>query len=738
MSARDAPLAEALERIIARSDPASQPPLREHAPAVLTAAIASLACGGAERIVLDWAQRTMARHRVRLIVLRDVRGEWAPPAGVDLHRLSGTDVLPRLTALGAAVAGSGHPVVLCHLLREDERRALERGGAQVVNVLHNARAGWLEPAAALRGDRRIAAVSRAAAAEVHESGAQATATILRHLPSVPPPAAGARAHWRARWAVPEDAFVIGMIGGVKPQKAYPRALRVLAALRERRPAWLVIVGGPTGRDGMLAWRAVLAQAARLGVAGFARLPGQIEHAARCLPAFDVLLNSSRYEGVSIATLEALAAGVPVVASQVGGQGEIGAPGLRLLPFDAPDAQWAAAVEASLRGPPARPDWLGFPAHRSWTLCQLAPDVAPRDGVLFVTANLNAGGAQRSLVNLAKALRGRMALRIAVCGDSSAAAFQDALRSAGVSSFRTAASRDCFDHAETLVRAIAQDAPRIVCFWNLDPKVKLLVVKTLAHTRLRFFDVSPGGYAFEEMRATQAFQSWVGYEEREYYARLDRLVLKYDAVLPRRISARTAIVPNGVPAPRASTSPPRGGPWRIVVSGRIAPAKFLLEALDAMARVWTRHPGAELHVLGPTEARHREYAEAFVRRAEPELGRRVILAGPSFDAPDRLPDYDIALVLGEHQGCPNAVLEAMAAGLPVVANDSGGTRELLAGGKCGLLVPRCDPVLVADALQLLLADTALSRSLGRAARERATRRYSIETMAGSYVRLFNAV
>ena len=736
MSGRDAPLIEALTRVVARAGLATQPPLLEFAPATLTVAVASLACGGAERIVLDWARRAMVRHRVRLIVLRDVAGEWTPPTGLQVHRLGGRDVLARLESLGAEIAADGHPLVLCHLLREGERRALERGGAQTVNVLHNARAGWLEPAAAMAGDRRIAAVSRAAAAELHDCGVEAPATILRHLPPAPLTAAGARSRWRSRWAIPESAVVIGMIGGVKPQKAYPRALRVLAAVRERVPAWLVVVGGPTGRDGMLAWQAILAQAERLGVAEFVRLPGQIEEASRCLAAFDALLNTSRYEGLSIATLEALAAGLSVVASRVGGQGEIGAPGLSLLPFDAPDAQWADTLAASLLSRPAPPTWLGFPAFRSWTLCHLAPDFAPRDGVLFVTANLNAGGAQRSLVNLAVALRSRLAFEIAVCGESSTAAFSDSLREAGVPCFRTAVSRDCFDHAEALVRRIVQRAPRSVCFWNLDPKVKLLVVKTLANTGLRFIDVSPGGYAFVEMQATRPFQEWIGFDQGEYYARLDRLVLKYRATLADGMCARTTVIPNGVRIPDAARAGGRGGPRRIVVNGRIAPTKFLLETLRAMQMVWHRHPEAELHVLGTAEERHLGYAEEFLRAAESELGRRLFLAGESFDAPECLVRYDIAVVLGEHQGCPNAVLEAMAAGLAVVANDSGGTRELIAGGKCGLLLPRCDPVLVADALLRLLADDALLQKLSRAARTRAQRKYAITTMAGAYARLFD--
>jgi glycosyltransferase involved in cell wall biosynthesis len=727
----------ALESVLSPISAADQPPLLALPAVPLHAAIASLALGGAERIVLEWAARCAHRYRVRLIVLREARREWTPPVGVDIVRLRGEHILTALQALGEEIARSGNPLVLCHLLLAGERRALERAGVETVPVLHNARAGWIEPADAVSRAARVATVSRSAAAELAGSGVRAPVTVLRYLPPVPRHCPAMRRRWRTRWAIPRDAVVLGMIGGVKPQKAYPRALRVLAALLERCPAYLVIVGGPTGRDGVLAWQAVLAQAQRLGVVPFVRLPGDIENAAQCLPAFDVLLNTSRYEGLSIATLEALAAGMPVVASLVGGQGEVGAPGLALVPFNAPDALWAEALANVIGLRPEKPDWLGFPASRAWTLCHLAPSFVPQHGVLFVTANLNAGGAQRSLVNLALELRRRIRFEIAVCGNSSTAAFSDALRKAGVAHFRASASRDCFDHAEALVRRVVQTRPSAICFWNADPKVKLLVAKTLGHTRLGFFDVSPGAYAFEELHATRRFQEWIAFTEDEFYARLDRLVLKYHASLPEGVRARTAVIHNGARAPARAAERCAGRPRRVVVSGRIAPSKFLLEILGAMRLVWAECPDAELHLMGPAEERHLEYAKEVLRVSRHEQGRRVFFHGAVFDAPEHLAEYDVALVLGEHQGCPNAVLEAMAAGVAVVANDSGGTRELIVDGRSGLLLPDREPLTIARSLLRVLADDALARRLSRSARRRVAVRFTMERMASAYLKLFKS-
>jgi glycosyltransferase involved in cell wall biosynthesis len=96
---------------------------------------------------------------------------------------------------------------------------------------------------------------------------------------------------------------------------------------------------------------------------------------------------------------------------------------------------------------------------------------------------------------------------------------------------------------------------------------------------------------------------------------------------------------------------------------------------------------------------------------------------------------LALVLGEHQGSPNAVLEALAAGLPVVANDSGGTCELVIDGRTGVLLHGRDPREIAAALARLLDAPELARKLGEAGRRHVERRFSMPRMAKSYRKLF---
>lgn len=715
---------------------ALQPPVGRPRCHRLTVALSGLALGGAERIVLDWASRIDPQWQVRLLVLRDHEWEWPVPARVEVVRLHGRDLAGRLRRLGEEVAASGNPVCLCHLLRKAERDALAKGGAFVVPVLHNARAGWLEEAPELAGLPVALTVSAASAAELRAAGWEGAISVIRHLPAARAFPAAHRERFRRDWNIPRAATVLGMIGAVKPQKDYPRAIRILKQLLATRDAYLVVVGGPIGRHGRAAWEALREEIERSGVRHRIALPGFVPDAAQCLPAFDLLLNTSRYEGLSIATLEALAQRLPVVASEVGGQGEVAPEGLFLVPPEAPPEAWVEMLGLALAARPAPPDWSRFPAHRLWTLAALARPVRRSRKILFVTANLNAGGAQRSLVHLAKALARRRRLEIAVAGSSTASYFFAELARSGVRVTRSAGSRDVFDHAERLVQRIGAESIGTVCFWNVDPKLKLLLVKTLQFTRVRFVDVSPGDGSFAEMAGLGDVQRQMGFAARDYYRRLDRLVLKYRGASPSECAGRVSVIPNGIAAPRrAKADYAIVGAPRVVVNGRIAPTKFLLEILAALRIVREEIPGTELHLYGAAEPRHRAYAAAVAAAAGPEAGRSVFFHGPGPEAVASLPRFDAFVVLGEDQGCPNALLEALAAGLPAVANDSEGTREQLIHEVTGLLLPDRSPEALAAALVRLLRDRELARRLGQQGREHVLRAFSLKAMVRSYARIF---
>ncbi|MDP2953157.1 MAG: glycosyltransferase family 4 protein, partial [Chloroflexota bacterium] len=108
--------------------------------------------------------------------------------------------------------------------------------------------------------------------------------------------------------------------------------------------------------------------------------------------------------------------------------------------------------------------------------------------------------------------------------------------------------------------------------------------------------------------------------------------------------------------------------------------------------------------------------------------KVIFTGEREDIPELLKAMDVGTLCSLYsEGFSNAVLEMMAAGLPVVATDVGGNREAILDGQTGLLVPPGDSSKLAEAILRLLQDKELASRMGAAAHERVRSLFSMERM-----------
>ena len=693
--------------------------------------IASLAPGGAERIVVEWVGAELARRRaVELAVLHPRRQTIAVPAGLRLRVRARQAPEEFLHSLADDWRGDPAPVST-HLVSDAFLAILWSAGVRTVPMVHNAREGWRnDPAAWTREHVPMAiACADSVRRDLVGAGCEVPVATVRHRPRVGTAAFDVelRREIRAELGVGETTFLVGAVGAIKRQKDYPRTVEVLARLARRRDAAIVILGGALDRDGLAELDRIVARAVSLGVAARLRLPGFVTMIEPYLAACDAVVNTSRFEGLSIATQEALAAGLPVVAARVGGQGEISHPALALVDARASAEQYAARLAAY----PLRTSLKAAPFARAPRVASVALAHRRRDGAridtLFVTANLNAGGAQRSLANLACALGRRHRLAIGVCGETTHAAFASELAAAAIDVFRPAGSADPFAVAESLLAHAHAGGAANLCFWNADPRVKLLVAK-FAPPSLRVIDVSPGAYAFLEMEGADAFAESVAASREGYYRRLDVLVLKYHSN-SHPPCARVEVVPNGVALRADLPLPPPAQP-RFLVSGRIAPSKRLETIVAAFARVHAAHPAAELHVIGSAEEHHREYAAALARDA---AALPVRFRGACFDHAHLAEAFTATVVLGTHQGSPNAVLEAMAATIPVIANDSGGTRELVENGETGwLLAEDATAEVLAGAMLEAIAQPRLAAEMAARALERVRADFTLEAMALRYL------
>lgn len=137
-------------------------------------------------------------------------------------------------------------------------------------------------------------------------------------------------------------------------------------------------------------------------------------------------------------------------------------------------------------------------------------------------------------------------------------------------------------------------------------------------------------------------------------------------------------------------------------------------------------GAGLKLLFVGDGPHRRHLE----------GRGAILAGWREDVPEVLAATDILVLASRFgEGCPNAVLEAMAAGKPVVATRAGGAAEVVVDGETGILVKPGDVDGLREALLRLAADPALRRRMGEAGKARVLQGYTVERMVKAYEELY---
>jgi glycosyltransferase involved in cell wall biosynthesis len=234
--------------------------------------------------------------------------------------------------------------------------------------------------------------------------------------------------------------------------------------------------------------------------------------------------------------------------------------------------------------------------------------------------------------------------------------------------------------------------------------------------------------------------------KRYTRHLDDAVIAVCELARQAEIERTAVNPqkvvtiyNGInlpaPAPlarltelRSELGLPLDAPVVICVS-RLHRQKGHDDLLAAWKQVTAVHPSAHLLIVGDGERR--------AELAKMAAGQRhVHFTGQRNDAPDLLALSSLLVLPSLWEGLPNVVLEAMAAGLPVVATAVGGTPELIIHNETGLLVPPQNPDALAQAIVQLLDQPEQAARMGRNGRQRAAEQFTIERMAAQTEALYN--
>jgi glycosyltransferase involved in cell wall biosynthesis len=198
-----------------------------------------------------------------------------------------------------------------------------------------------------------------------------------------------------------------------------------------------------------------------------------------------------------------------------------------------------------------------------------------------------------------------------------------------------------------------------------------------------------------------------------------------------------VIHNGVDLARFAPArdPRRGGrPRQVLGIGRLVPQKDFALFIEAAALLRRTQVDVRFAIVGDGPQR------AALERHVGEAGLAGVISflGERQDIPDLMRDADVLWLSSQWEGLPNVVLEAAASGTPVVARDTGATREIVSHGVTGYLVSERDPAAFAAHTEALLTDPALLRKMGEAARHVAEEHFSLSRMVTSTEDLYRTV
>ena len=748
--------------------------------------ITSLQRGGAERLAIDLHECWLKQPDLSplLVALGAPTRDAFPNPGAFLELSHRGSRPARVEAATELVQAFGADVVHSHLLHRAELQRLASSGVPQLVTIHNARPGWtFETEQVTVADvSLLIACSMAVENDIHDARMPVPCrTIWNGIePSLYRTSgderAGARKVMISRLEISEDAFLLISVANVRPQKRMerlPRILQLAQALLQAsesiRPIHLLIAGEQSsGNDLSAQSEEQLSQSiAECGVTYRVHRLGSVTEIRQVLAAADLFVSVSDYEGLSLAHLEALAAGVPAVATAVGGTPEIAekVPHLSLLPKGASDHVFAAMIVARLKEiyvpGPGSPDavddqqchtsplallrcfslsLMSERYHQFYQRVMGTEATSRRSGLWLVINNLSTGGAQSSARRLLGELKRRgHDVRVALLQE-----FPDQptpgrreLLAAGIPVICLVPAGQIDPQAalQPLLRAIDEHPPEAIVLWNVIAEYKILLADLLYNYRI--FDVSPGEMNFHSLEKYFA-KPRPGLPYRngaDYGRRLAGAVVKFYRELPvarKALQTEIHVIPNGVVVPDRAIQHQERATIILGTAARISPQKKLEDLIAAMRLAHPNMPPYEMRIAGAPEWGCEKYAEELKRSTE---GLAFVWLGDIQDMNGFLMSLDVFVMISHPAGCPNASMEAMAFGLPVIATDVGGVSEQVIDHLNGRLITDGDTETLASAICDLAKRADLRQAMGHQSRSRVGEYFTVNRMADHYAEIF---
>jgi len=178
--------------------------------------------------------------------------------------------------------------------------------------------------------------------------------------------------------------------------------------------------------------------------------------------------------------------------------------------------------------------------------------------------------------------------------------------------------------------------------------------------------------------------------------------------------------------------PGKSPVRLVMVARLSYWKDQPTLLHALSGLKDLEWQLDLVGEGPLRGQLEELVQSL------GLSSRVNFLGYRRDVPERIAEVQMFLLISKWEGFPRSILEAMRAGLPVVATDVGGVKESVVDGTTGFVIPPGDKDRLRDCLCKLITSYELRVSMGRAGRARYEEKFTFDRLVDRTVKVYESV
>ena len=291
-------------------------------------------------------------------------------------------------------------------------------------------------------------------------------------------------------------------------------------------------------------------------------------------------------------------------------------------------------------------------------------------------------------------------------------------------------RDLADLAG-LARALRRLRPDIVLSYSIKPVIHGSLAARIAGVGGVYAIIAGLGYTFAGssiyrvlLRALveRLYRTALKTNRAVFFQNPDDLALFRDRSL---LGTTRAVLINGsgVNLERFREAPPRPSPPVFLLMARLLKAKGIVEYAQAARLLKARHSEARFHLLGPSDPNPDGIPASQVERWASE--GTIVYLGAVEDVRPFLNEASVYVLPSYYrEGIPRSVLEAMAAGRPIVTTDAPGCRETVVDGANGFLVPPRDVAALAGAMERFILEPNLIPSMGRASRRLAEEKYDV--------------